>query len=131
MKPKFFFDYIFYRVTEVYLNWKDGGGGVDTGVISVTLIQCFTLSSVLGIISRILYNRTETAPHAKTISAVAVGVFTVLYILNSIRYKKDRYESLKVYWKDEPLSRRKLKGFLVVLSIILPIVPLILVGVYW
>lgn len=131
MKPNFFFDYIFYRVTEVYLEWKHGGGGIDTGVISITGIQGFTLASVFAIGARLFLDRAETATYAKTISGIGVGVLTVFYILNSILYKKERYDALKEHWKDESIDKRRLKGFLVFLSIILPIAPLILAGIYW
>lgn len=131
MKPKFFFDYIFYRVTETYLNWKHGDGGVDTGVIWITGIQGFTMASVFAIMGRLYYVRQETAPYAKMLAGIAFGVVLVLLVINSVRYNKERFEALRDFWRDEPLKTRKLRGFLVVLSFIISMVPLILVGVFW
>lgn len=128
MKPKFFFDYIFYRVSETYYKWD--GKGSSTAVALVTMVQCFTIASVFGIIARMFYDRAETAPYARIIALVWVIMAGAIHIWNYFQYR-GKYEVLKEYWKEEPLRNRRLKGFLVVLSIILPIVPLILVGVYW
>lgn len=130
MKPRFFFDYVFYRVADLYMRWKYGGGGIDTGVISVAGTQSLTLIIPLVVLSRILFNRQEMMPYAKVIAGVGVGLFTIFYIWNTIRYDRDRYELLKEYWQEEPINQRRNRGMMVVVVIFLPIL-LFLVGGYY
>ena len=130
MKSKFFFDYIYYRITNAYLEWE-GSGGYTTGIISVTWIQSFIFGSVLGVTVRTFFDRSETAPYAKAIAVAWVLASLCLYVWNHSRYNECKYNTLKEYWKHEPPNERRLKGFLVALSIILPIVPMILMGIFW
>jgi hypothetical protein len=130
MKPSFFFDYVFYRVADLYMRWKYGGGGIDTGVIAVAGTQSLTLIIPLVVLSRIIFDSQEMKPYAKVIAGVAVGMFTLFYIWNTIRYNRDRYELLREYWKDEPINQRRNRGLIVLVVIVSPIV-IFLVGGYY
>jgi hypothetical protein len=131
MKPSFFFDYVFYRVADLYMRWKYGGGGIDTGVIAVAGTQSLTLIIPLVVLSRIIFDSQEMKPYAKVIAGVAVGMFTLFYIWNTIRYNRDRYELLREYWKDEPINQRRNRGLIVLVVIVSPIVILLVGGYYF
>jgi hypothetical protein len=125
MKHPFFFDYIYYRVTKAYFKW-DGRTGA-TGLAAVTMIQVFLITDFAVILTRAFLDRYVFAPYANQIATLFFGIVVVLMILNYRRYV-GRYSKLKIYWKEEQPNVRRMKGFLVVVSIILPWVPLILLG---
>lgn len=97
----------------------------------MTWIQSFTIASIAGVLIRVFYERTETAQCAKTASYVWLIVAGLLYALNYFRYNMNVYENLSEYWINEGENARNFKGVLVVACIVCPIVPLMLVGLYW
>ena len=54
-------------------------------------------------------------------------------IIMYFNYKKHngKYNQYRYYWKDEAKKKRILKGFGIILSLLLPIVLLIIFGVHW
>jgi hypothetical protein len=130
MKPSFFFDYIFYCVSEFYLK-ANSKESFTKGIISVTWIQTLAGGGVLSFLARLFYDRDQTLPYAKTIAAAWVIAAFIVYVFNHYKFTEERYNVLKEFWKDEPLAKRKLKDFFVLMSIILSMLPLILIGVYW
>ena len=123
----FFFDYIYYRITKAYFKW-DGRESI-TAIIAISMIQVLLIVDIAAIIIRTIYTRTETIPYAKTIGYSAVIVLISLIIFNRIKYHK-RYNEFRKYWQSEPKKQYILKTIYVFLSIVLPWIPLILIGVY-
>ena len=68
------------------------------------------------------------APYANQVGVLFFVAIVSLMILNYRKYS-GTYNKLKSYWKDEPVKVRRVKGLLVILSIVLPWVPLILIGI--
>jgi hypothetical protein len=128
MRPTFFFDYIFYRVNDFYFKWD--GKGTSTAIAAVSMVQSFMIADIIGFTLRILFDRDQTAPYAKAIALTWATLTFGIFIWNYVKFN-DKYEQLKDYWKNESLNQSRLKGLLVILSIVLPWIPLILIGVYW
>jgi hypothetical protein len=122
----FFFDYIYYRVTQTYFKW-DGRNSI-TALLAVSMLQTLIIGDICILISRLFWHRNETAPYAKLIAYAGLAIFFVFVIVNFFKYK-NKYHMLKSRWKSESPNERKLKGFLVVLSLVIPWVLLILMGV--
>lgn len=122
---KFFFDYIYFRVAEVYFKW-DGKNGV-TAVFAVSLIQSLLFLCVLGTLYKTILSPEITSKlhgYSKWISFALVGF---LSIYNYQKFK-GKYFFYKSYWKDENKKVRRIKGLLVLLSLIIPWIPIVLLG---
>lgn len=123
----FFFDYIYYRLIQFYFKW-DGRNGI-TAVIGVSMIQCLILFDLLSLIERFFYSKEQivSTQNAKVIGYLAVFILFSLIIYNYYKYK-DKFNSYKRRWKDESRKTRKLKGVAVLACLILPWLPLFLLG---
>lgn len=121
---RFYFDYIYFRITQAYFKW-DGRTGA-TAIIAITMVQTLILSDVSLFILRLFYSRNETKNFI-FIQWVALIISFVLLIYNYQKYS-GKYNKLRFYWKDETRRVRIGKGFLVIVSLILPWIPLILMG---
>lgn len=123
--PKFFFDYIYFRVAKVYFKW-DGEDGI-TAVFAVTLIQSLLFMCVLGTLYKTILSPEFTSKlhgYSKLISFVLVGL---LSIYNYKKFK-DKYYFYKSYWKNENKKVSNIKGLLVILTFIIPWIPIVLLG---
>ncbi len=132
MKPNFL-DYIYYRATEVLMDFngeKEEDGVSASSVIFLSMIEGFLLGGLIVFVSRIFFDRTETAPYSKALSYLGVGILLAIIIINYVRYNGRLYE-LKHYWKNESHYKKKFKGILILLIFLLSWLPLILIGLYW
>ena len=126
MKPKFFFDYIYYRLNKFYFKW-DGRSGI-TSIIGLTMIQVLILAGIVGFIMRKLYDRNQTTHYVETGKWIMLIVYVMLMLYNFKLYA-NKYNKLRFYWKDETKNTRILKGTLVILSLVVPWVVVIMIGV--
>ena len=124
MKKRFFFDYIYYRITKTYFKWDGRTGG--TAIVAISLIQALFVFDIMAIIARIFFDKLFFAPYTKAISPIA---FILVFALGFFNYQKynGTYNKFRSHWKDESETAQALKGLLVALSIFLPFVPLICV----
>ncbi|MCB9236356.1 MAG: hypothetical protein H6580_00345 [Flammeovirgaceae bacterium] len=127
-KRWFFFDYIYFRITDIYL--KSGSMGEGTAIAAITMIEMFWFGGLLVLISRLFLERTETATYAKVASFIGVVILVAVYVGNYHLYD-GRYEELKEHWANESQLRKTVNGFLVVACIFISWIPLILVGLFW
>jgi len=113
MKVNFFFDYIYYRVADLYSRWDDSEG--ITGAIAVSTIKS---AIVVELVDRVgIKGFFELTPGQW--GSFAVGLFLLFLILDYRRYRR-KFPLLKEHWKDESSSIRLIKGILVVLSVLFP-----------
>ncbi len=127
MKPKFFFDYIYYRMTKLYFKWDGRTGG--TALVSITMIQVLLVMDVIVFVMRMLYERDVTKNYGKLGEWVILFVYVAFIIYNYKKYNGS-YNKLRFYWKNETRRTRIVKGILVVLSLVLPWIPIILIGIF-
>lgn len=114
------FDYIFYRVYKFYQK-RDGTPAIyASGVVSV--MQFFSLLTILGIIRLIV---DFPIPQKYFI----IPIILILIAINWYRYERDfDIKKLEGKWNGEDINRRKQKGWLVVISLILVILfPILIV----
>lgn len=127
MKPTFFFDYIYYRITKTYFKW-DGRTGT-TAIAAITLIQVFLLIDITVYAAQFFFGRYFFSPYKEKIAFIFFIIILGLMFYNYRKYSGS-YNKFKSFWKDEPESKKVFKGFMVVLSIIMPWVPLILLSIF-
>ena len=124
----FYFDYIYYRITQFYFKWDGRTGG--TAIVAISMIQTLLVGDIFVFFSRLSFNRDDTAPYSKMIGYVFVLILVLLVIYNYHKYDGN-YNRLKLYWKEETGKLRLVRGFLVIISLLLPWLPIILIGIYW
>ena len=122
----FFWGYIYYRITQAYFKW-DGRNGI-TAVLGVSMIQVLLSADLILIFLRIIFSRQQIAPYSKYMAYPIVIIFLIVAVINDFKYK-NKFASYKSVWKDEPEKEKFIKGLLVIGLLILPWVPLILLGV--
>lgn len=115
----FFFDYIYYRITQVFFK-KDG----RTGATAITLIAIMQ-SLLLWIFIQLIINQCLSvdvrALYSRYIGYGGGVIFLILFFINYRKYNGS-YNRFKFYWKGENRRTRLIKGLLVMLSLPLPIV---------
>lgn len=122
----FSLDYVYFRLQQFYFKW-DGRNGI-TAVIGVSMIQVLTAADIVFCIIRLCYSRQEISPYSKILSSIFVIILLIVVIYNHYKYK-NKYNSFKKRWKDESHRQRIIKGILVIVSLILPMLPLIIMGI--
>jgi H+/Cl- antiporter ClcA len=123
----FFFDYIYYRLLQFYFKW-DGRNGI-TAVIGVSMIQCLVLVDVMLWGERFIYSKKQiiSDQNAKMVAYLGVAVLFGLIAFNYFKYR-NKFNSFRNRWKQESSRSRRLKGFAVLACLILPWIPLVLLG---
>jgi hypothetical protein len=116
----FYFDYVYYRISKLYLKY-DKGRGVY-GYLYILMTEGILLMDLLIFLERFFFTTQQIqgsktiGPIIATISILPFGVFNyVKYIL-----PKGKYEQFDNYWKNEPKAKRIIKGFLIFISLIIP-----------
>jgi hypothetical protein len=122
------FDYIYYRLTKFYFKW-DGSTGI-TAVIGVSMIQTLLLADVTIVMIRLIWEGADYKPYSKVIANSFVAILFLFIIINNWKYNGN-YDKFCLLWKHESRNIKLVKGLLVIFSLILPWVPIFLIGMYW
>ncbi len=121
---RFFFDYIYYRITKTYFKWDGRTGG--TAIVLITVMQVFFLFDVYVMLTRFAFDiRLMLRPYAQQIVYCAMAIFIVIFFLNYRKYNGS-YSKMKAYWNDESAKHYIINGFLVLLALVFPFIFLIL-----
>ena len=113
----FFFDYIYYRITQFYFKW-DGRRGI-TALASICLIELMLLIDILLLYLKVVNGTTKRQAHPIE-QWLFVAFYIIIYIYNNKKYG-DNYNKYRYYWKDEPPGKRFYKGFFVILALVTPV----------
>jgi len=120
-----YFNYMYYRITKAYFKW-DGSTGI-TAIILLTLFQTMLICDVIIFIIRMFLHRSETIGYTKMATIIGAGLYILLCILNFSKYR-NKYDEYKLRWEDEKTTMKIMKGILLVISLILPLIILIYFG---
>lgn len=119
-----FFNYILFRIAQA--RFKRDNTTASTAVTVVTLLQTAIISFlIIEPVSIFLFTKDELAIHAKQLGWLAGLMSIVLLILNYRKYS-GKYHEYRVYWQNESSNIRFLKGVLILLCFIIPIVVIII-----
>jgi hypothetical protein len=124
---KFYFDYIYYRVYQVFLKW-DGTKGYRA-LCAVTMIQSVLFAELMLLSLRIFFSHEQIRPFAKSLGLASLFIMVIFYILN-YRVYNEKYEKMREYWEHESKNKRIFRGFLVIISMLMPWVLLYLMGLF-
>lgn len=123
---EFFFEYIYYRITQFYFKWDGRTGG--TAIVAISMIQTLLIGDIVVFLSRLLLERSDTSPYSKTI-AYFFGIILMILVIYNYRKYNGRYNKFRSFWKKETRRERFFKGVLVIISLICPWIPIIIIGV--
>ena len=116
----FYFDYVYYRICKLYYKYDKGQGVYGTTIITMT-------EGVLLVETVIFFEKffftTQQLHSSKLIGPVIVAICILPFgVINYLNYvlPKGNYEKFDHYWKNETAGKRIFKGFLVLISILIP-----------
>src|ERR1035437_8950584 len=118
-----FFDYVFYRVSNVYIKkWKDAHGFIyGIGMVSMMqLAHIFFFMDIIALISPIFNSYFFESTKGKNFMHSGI-IFPCLVIFgyNFFRYLKLKpFKSLENKWKEEKGIKKIKKGWLIFIYII-------------
>lgn len=109
---KDFFDYHYYRIAKFYFK-RDGIGAV-TALISVTAVQSWMIINLLLFLEGIYFNENEQLKYYKIIYLVIIAT---IFFYNKNKYT-NKYLEFRKKWKNENLKKRRMKGIIIIVTII-------------
>ena len=108
-----FFAYHYYRVARFY--FKRDGIGAITALISVSSVQCWIIINLLLFFEGLCSNEVEKFKYYKVLYFLVV---LSVFFLNKKKYN-NKYLEYREKWKNEDFKKRRLKGIIIVATIIL------------
>ena len=123
-----YLDYIYYRVTKTYMKW-DGETGI-TGIMAVSLIVSMLLIDLYGIIHLTFFFEKYGNQYKDAGKPLVLIMILSITLIFYIRYRR-RYKELKKRWTNETKNQKSIRGFYVVLAILLPVLlPMLYLGLF-
>ena len=123
-----YFDYIFYRVARAYLKWD--GNNNTTAKTAVGYMLATIVCDLILFFLIFIYGRDQLTLYRGPIKIAAVAIIFLFMFFSSKRYK-NLYPTLDAKWSNEEKGARFYRGILVIIALFLPLVVLILGGIYW
>ncbi len=111
-----FFDYIFYRTTELFIS-RSGRRGLPA-ISVISLAQGFMIGGVINLILNRIITKPIRELHYQEFGYVGAILFCLLFYINYRKYE-GKYNKLRFKWKDEEPTKRFYKGLLVAITLIL------------
>ncbi|HTJ51990.1 MAG TPA: hypothetical protein VL443_21160 [Cyclobacteriaceae bacterium] len=122
------FDYIFYRVAKKY--YKRDGRDAFTAVLVVSIIQIELLADLFIILTKFFVPPSATTEYIKYGRILGIVIAVVFLIINYF-YFKGKYWIFSNQWKEsETPSQHFMRGCLVILAIISPVIIFILFAIF-
>lgn len=112
------FDYVYYRVYIAYQKRKDPDPCIYARAI-VTLVQCMNFFIPMVILEDIF--QLYTLPETKKAKPFLIIFMLIILVLNYRRYKIKNFEKLNKIWSDESKRVRRIRGWLVMIYILLSV----------
>jgi uncharacterized membrane protein len=115
------FDYIYFRVAKYF--FRKDGTSAPRAIAIVTVVQVLLIGAILFTLEKHLLRVGVSKEIAKYIGTLIAGV---LLLLNYLRYKGKYFRYREKWLENEKTKDYRLKGYLVVMGIILPFLLLLL-----
>ena len=116
---KFYFDYFYYRITKMFIKYPSDRG--IRAILLISLIQSLLLISAIEICLPLFLEKGEIKQLLNQFVWVIAFVVFGLFFLNFLKYR-GRYVEFNQHWQNELQAKKIIKGLLVILSLIVPIV---------
>lgn len=122
----FIFDYIYYRITQFYFK-RDGRTGA-TAIVAISVVQVMLGIEFVSLLLHLLFDRETNRSFIPTIRPI-VAIITILLVIFNYRKYNGTYNKFRFHWKDETMKKRRIKGAVVVFSLLLPWIPLVVLEI--
>lgn len=120
------FDYIYFRIKKKF--YRRDNNGIFAAML-LSMIQSVLLLEFLVVISKFFISRDLTSTYAKQIGIIGAVVCLGHFYHTYNRYYT-KYWKLWDLWKNESPSVKVMKGWIVFMLILAPLIIMILIGVY-
>jgi len=120
-------DYMFYRIAKAYYKW-DSQEAI-TAIFTISIFYCFLICFPAVLITRYYFGRSFLTENANIAKPILIIVALFFLLLNFFRYR-GKFDILSDKYKNETVRKRTLKGILVLLALLVPIIVFILGSVY-
>jgi hypothetical protein len=124
----FFFEYIFFRITELTLKRTGRTGAI--AIVFISLMQLFIIEAIADPISKYFLNKKQLTLYTKPFAWLGVAIYVLFFFLNYKRFN-GMYNKYRFHWKDETTNQRLIRGILVFISLIFPFALFVLLNVRW
>jgi hypothetical protein len=121
------FEYIFYRIAKFY--YKRDGSRAFGAVAVVSVMQGVLFADIMIVVLNLFVENATRSEYVKYGRPIGYLLAFSLIAFN-YWYFKDTYWKLSDRWREKETSaQRRMRGYLVVLSIFTPFILLILLGI--
>ena len=119
---KFYFDYIYYRVTKLYSKYP-----TDRGTRAIALIAMIQTASFLTVVESLLILSSNKGIMQLYLANLKWAFIFIVFGFGYFDFKKyiGQETLLEGYWKNDDKMKRRLKGICILISIILPVIAFI------
>lgn len=114
---RFYFDYIYYRMTELYFKW-DGRKGI-TSIIAIVMIK-MVLFMITAVILSLTFYTTEEISNVPKVFKYAIVLPYLYFSYFTFKKHENSFNRCKNHWKNETKLLRIVKGIIVFLSFAIP-----------
>lgn len=125
--PTFFFDYIYYRANKLYFR-REGRNSISSTIL-ITVTQTLILLDIYLCFSTIFMSSENSRNYVNTLKGIFILGYCLFLVLNFKKYK-NKYQKLKIHWRDETPKVNLYKGILVLFVVLIPWAVLILFAAY-
>ncbi len=108
---------------------RDGRTGF-TGIVIISVMQGLFIEVCILEISKLIFTEDQGVLYAKQFGYLGAAIGLLLMYINNKKYN-GKYNQYRYYWKDEPKKKRILKGFCIIITLLIPVALVIVFGVHW
>lgn len=112
---RFYFDYFYYRVYKLFINYKSDGG--SRALVFISLIQTFLILAIIEFYF-IIFARNSLVEFKRYIPSLIVFLVFILCVVNYFKYR-GRYKEFDEFCRADSKSNKRIKGILMVLTVVL------------
>jgi len=115
---KFYFDYFYYRISELFIKTKRDRG--TRAVVIISIAQSVLVLTLTLLLQPLVLKRSDIH-HMLTRFPWFIALVVFLFSFYNFLKYRGRYHEFAAHWCNEPKQKRKLKGVVIVISLIVPL----------
>jgi len=113
---------MYYRLAKWYFKYEEKDEKLSSGAfIIVTISQFLILTDILGFYMIENFTREPRTKIMNDMYPIYISFFILLLIINGIKYYKS-FEKFNNKWKGESKKEKNIRGIIIFLLIILPLI---------
>ncbi|OXA87409.1 hypothetical protein [Flavobacterium hercynium] len=119
------FNYTYYRIAKFY--FKRDGLEAFTALLTISLIKAIYLMDIIFLIRDLFLDVEKANKVHFSEKIVVLLILFLIYLFNRKQYK-GKYILFREKWSNEQKTKKQIKGFLVILFILSPLLLLFIIA---